>query len=601
LRARTHKAKFSLLNKQEGMGSAMGTWLRKIGSRALGAVLVLVILPAAYCHAQSTSACMPVNTVSFWDQHPILSPGIWAPGHTYTVWIEGDFPVEAVVENPGGCPDVFISAWEWPDAGNPYDLGPIAPYVTLSNLAYVSPTLATFNVSVAGDAPVGSTNAIVIRAYWQNGAESGYWDYMLFEIENPQPPPGPNPPPPPCGTPVINSVTPDTWLAGQTYPITIDGSGFTSAAMAAANQNCPENQLTVTVPTGTVTLSDVNIIDANTITAVVQPAGTDPEETATLTLWGNYNQGGSDVARANGPPTALAMSNTMATPEDLTPPFPGESAIASANAQVAKPKIALERIDLMDVKATGTPVGGTFGLNPSPITGTANAGIDYASGSNARTNPAVIQLTDPDNPCGISVPCPGGLEVVNVDYAFGSDTASKDFKVPTFGMSCYNLALQKDWGTAPNACLIPTTIHGHRYIGSVTNPYGLSGVYCDAFIHQVILQGSGQLTNGEYVHYDSNTGTIGIVSAVTGSDLTPLVPGQTVARDRAFISRKGVLMDLDQIGNSILANDAGGDIVGYRLDLFGGYGRAACNAYPNPMAVGACTPALLLCPGAPIQ
>jgi 3D (Asp-Asp-Asp) domain-containing protein len=179
-------------------------------------------------------------------------------------------------------------------------------------------------------------------------------------------------------------------------------------------------------------------------------------------------------------------------------------------------------------------------------------------------------------------------------------SATKDFYVPTFGMSCYYLALQSEWGEAPNACGT-TTIKHKPYFGSVTNPYGLNGTYCDAFIHQVILQGSGQLTSGQYIHYNSDSNTISLVNAVTGSDNTPVVANQTVARDKAIIPAKGVRIDLDQIGFGLLANDTGGDIQQYRLDLFKGFGKKVCIGYPNPMAVGACSPAQSLCPASAIQ
>ena len=49
------------------------------------------------------------------------------------------------------------------------------------------------------------------------------------------------------------------------------------------------------------------------------------------------------------------------------------------------------------------------------------------------------------------------------------------------------------------------------------------------------------------------------------------------------------MVDLDQIGSGLLANDTGGGISGYRIDLYNGAGEAVCADYPNVMAVGACT------------
>jgi hypothetical protein len=62
-----------------------------------------------------------------------------------------------------------------------------------------------------------------------------------------------------------------------------------------------------------------------------------------------------------------------------------------------------------------------------------------------------------------------------------------------------------------------------------------------------------------------------------------------------------VLMDLDQIGFGIAADDIGGDIQQYRLDLYKGRGKAVCNKFKNIMSVGACSPATSLCPTSAIQ
>ncbi len=63
------------------------------------------------------------------------------------------------------------------------------------------------------------------------------------------------------------------------------------------------------------------------------------------------------------------------------------------------------------------------------------------------------------------------------------------------------------------------------------------------------------------------------VAAVTGADGTAVVAGGSVARDRAVIPGRGVLVDVDGAGNGLLANDTGGAIRGYCLDLFNGASR----------------------------
>jgi 3D (Asp-Asp-Asp) domain-containing protein len=173
--------------------------------------------------------------------------------------------------------------------------------------------------------------------------------------------------------------------------------------------------------------------------------------------------------------------------------------------------------------------------------------------------------------------------------------------IATFGMSCYKVALGSDYGTPPNSCL-STRISNVTYSGAVTNPFGLTGTYCSSFIANVKLQGTGQLNSGTYIHYESSTGLIGIVTSVTGADGTAVVAGGSVARDRAIIPGRGVLVDVDGVGSGLLANDTGSKIVGYRLDLFNGVGLAACANYSNPHGVGVCqTPQGTTCPGSALQ
>ena len=175
-------------------------------------------------------------------------------------------------------------------------------------------------------------------------------------------------------------------------------------------------------------------------------------------------------------------------------------------------------------------------------------------------------------------------------YAHTATTTVNDANsIAAFGMSCYMIALESDYGSPPNNCST-TRISGVRYSGSVTNPYGLTGTYCSSFIANVKLQGTGQLNSGAYVHYSTNTSTISVVSAVTGADGTPVVAGGTVARDRAVIPQTGVYVDVNGVGSGLLANDTGDAIVGYRLDLFNGAGVAACANFSNPIAIGVCNP-----------
>src|SRR5262249_20362614 len=141
------------------------------------------------------------------------------------------------------------------------------------------------------------------------------------------------------------------------------------------------------------------------------------------------------------------------------------------------------------------------------------------------------------------------------------------------------------------------TIFGTRYSGITTNPTGLpAGNYCTAFLADVQLQGSGSTANGTMIHWVSGSNpnwAFQVVAQFTGADGTALIPFGSVARDRSIIPRN-TTVQLES-GNFV-ANDTGDAIVGYRLDVFAGTGRAACNNFQNTISVGACSPGTPACP-----
>jgi len=274
-------------------------------------------------------------------------------------------------------------------------------------------------------------------------------------------------------------------------------------------------------------------------------------------------------------------------------------------------ELKVSRSSLTVATAEGVPAQGSR-ATPSP------GSFSYLANNEAGPNPPSVAMstsnTSTSNPNlldisargGMRTPTPGGRSrlVANyvLDYPFISNTTTNDANTfAAFGMSCYIVALESDYGAIPDHCA-STRINGIRYTGTVTNPYGLAGTYCSAFIANVKLQGTGQLNNGTYVAYAPSTNTISTVSSVTGADGTAVIAGQTVARDRAIIPGRGVLVDVDGIGTGLLANDTGGAIIGYRLDLFNGAGVAACAGYTNPIFVGVCNPQqTTTCPGSTLQ
>ena len=253
-------------------------------------------------------------------------------------------------------------------------------------------------------------------------------------------------------------------------------------------------------------------------------------------------------------------------------------------------QLKLERNSLTTAKATAQPLGGTFAHTGTVEAGGAAPTVALVAGTKATDNPSQMEFkVPPPDPKKKGAPREGGRIKLKTTYTLnGMEVANDRNLVISFGMSCYMLALEKDYGTVPDKCKDSPRIGGKIHKGTVTDPKGLKGTFCASFLANVRLQGSGQLNNGEFINYAPKTKTYTKVKKVTGSDGTEVVTGKTVARDPAIIPGKGVLVDVDGVGNGLLANDKGGAIRGYRLDLFNGAGTAACKDYANPVGLAAC-------------
>jgi 3D (Asp-Asp-Asp) domain-containing protein len=140
------------------------------------------------------------------------------------------------------------------------------------------------------------------------------------------------------------------------------------------------------------------------------------------------------------------------------------------------------------------------------------------------------------------------------------------------------------------------TWDGVVYSGTTLNPPNVTGTFCTAFLADARLQGSGVARDGRKIKYNVNTGQYYTVSQFTGSDGSLVVANQTVARDPAIIPTGGVHVDLQGLGDGLLANDTGSRITGYRIDLLRGQGHAVCDGWPNPIVVGTCSPGNSNCP-----
>jgi 3D (Asp-Asp-Asp) domain-containing protein len=260
--------------------------------------------------------------------------------------------------------------------------------------------------------------------------------------------------------------------------------------------------------------------------------------------------------------------------------------------------ITLTRQSLTSTSANGYPPAGSFGYTAS---GSGN--IASYTTQNSTANPNTASITAPSNPGG--QPTPGALATLTATYTAAQQTPSKSFPGATFGQSCYITALESDYGDPTQGTCSSVTYRGTLYSGSSTNPSGLPArQYCNSFLATMMVNGSGVLKDGttkvKYVSGGYPSWAFTVVTTITGSDGTPIVAGQRLARDKSIIP--GISNTHVQLpSGTYLANDTGGNVTGYRLDIYTGAGKANCTNYPNPIVVGVCDHVTSTCPGYAIQ
>ncbi|MGA9669513.1 MAG: hypothetical protein WBQ94_09910, partial [Terracidiphilus sp.] len=320
---RTERAAWgrTYIGEDSTMGMTLGDWGKSIARRSLLAITFIFPACTAVCHAQwLVSACMPTNDIPFEIQGPQLSVRGVLPGHSYTVSITGGYSIgNSIGIGEWGCPNVQIAAYDLVRTPYSIDFGGPNPYVTLSDLKQESATLTTFTLTIAPGAPSEDFYLMFNTSVFSTGLGQN-WYYWIVSIEPPIPPPTPPAPVPPptsnsnCLTPTlapVSPVTPDVWFAGEKTPIVITGTNFTTEANSS--ESCPPTPVTVNVNTGSVTLSDVIVVNPTTITATVEPVDTDPAETAQVVLWGPPAGVDIDVKAAPNATAVAASARTAAS------------------------------------------------------------------------------------------------------------------------------------------------------------------------------------------------------------------------------------------------------------------------------------------------
>ena len=383
------------------MGMTLGDWGKSIARRSLLAITFIFPACTAVCHAQYfASACLPSNDVPLNVQGPQLS--IWGgyPGHSYTVSITRGYSIGM----EWGCPNVQIAAYDLVRTPYSIDFGGPNPYVTLSDLKQESATLTTFTLTIAPGAPSEDFYLMFTTSVFSSsiGQDWYYWIVSIAPPISPKPPSPIGPPTPNsnCLTPTlapVSPVTPDVWFAGEKTPIVITGTNFTTEANSS--ESCPPTPVTVNVEPGSVTLSDVIVVNSTTITATVEPADTDPAGTAQVVLWGPPGSVDIDIKTAPNATTmdasarpAASMNNGSSIPE-------GWGQVAQAPAQVdylPPPKIN---------DSTGTTISTIDGSSQRPTLQPVVMGQEIS----LKTYPEASQL-------------PKGVTFTNFNWTVGGQT-----------------------------------------------------------------------------------------------------------------------------------------------------------------------------------
>ena len=270
------------------------------------------------------------------------------PGVTYTIKSKHGLQFGILTDCPA-APSGGGFAWCYVDPGGfwAYAYSPGTPtYATQSS----SVTQGVTYPGPAQDIPYWGIGQYSITQDWPVASSSAKWAAS-------------------CPTPNITSISPSTWIAGQTYnPVTITGTGFTTTANATSA--CPVNTVTVTTPDGSaVSVSGVNIASTTSITASVQPASTAPTESATVTVSGN--PAATTTAQILGnqiqcDPSMNCTQPVISTVDGTNPPL--QNVVVGQQIKLTTPALP------SGITATSTTwtVGGTRIANYAPTTASAS-------------------------------------------------------------------------------------------------------------------------------------------------------------------------------------------------------------------------------------
>lgn len=260
----------------------------------------------------------------------------------------------------------------------------------------------------------------------------------------------------------------------------------------------------------------------------------------------------------------LTYTNMIATITATDPVIPHNSGLVN--------RCVLYRSDLTGVVTkSGQPQAdvnlrfqsdrNTGGATPDTITQPAHPtnAAGTATGRVETRRQGVAHISD-DNP-DIDTPSPAAITFQEANWA------------TPFRITAYIIANEADYGGQ-----------------TVNNPCGLTGTYRRNFLYGsgVLMQGSGQALNGDIITIDwANSGRplnqnnvcfMTTTCARTASGACAQA-GTTIAVDTDVIPM-GASVNIQNVGDRV-AQDTGGAINGYHIDVFRGFGHAAMQGWGN--------------------
>ncbi len=217
-----------------------------------------------------------------------ITPNTWSAGDIYNIAIAGTNFI-ANSANTAGCPAAPVSIST-----------PSGTVVALSNVTDVSATQITATVAPPASEPSETATVTVGTAPY-----TGTGTAQIVAS---------------CPTTVFASVLPRTWFAGESYPLTITGTGFITAANATAS--CPVTPVSLVTQSGvSASLSNITVVSPTQITATVTPDASDPTSIVAVEVGGrNVHPIKTQILGNQIQWTQNGATNTISTTDGSAPP-----------------------------------------------------------------------------------------------------------------------------------------------------------------------------------------------------------------------------------------------------------------------------------------